>query len=51
MLEKIVASVEVEKDRGNVAYTFPLSSTGIYAVPPGEFSIKVRTLEYERADE
>jgi hypothetical protein len=33
--DAVLEAVEMGKDQGNVAYTFPLQSAGLYKVPPG----------------
>ena len=43
LLRKLVVGVELGKDRGKVAFTFPLHSAGLYKAPPGELFTKVRT--------
>jgi hypothetical protein len=37
MLKRIIVWVQLEKDRGKVAYTFPLREADLLAVPPGEY--------------
>ena len=46
LLKKLVAWVELDKDRGKVAYTFPLRDADLYTVPPGGCCTKNRTMEY-----
>ena len=37
LLRKFVVWVKLEKERGKVAYTFPLRDAGLYKAPPGEY--------------
>jgi hypothetical protein len=45
LLKRLVAWVEMDKERGKVAYIFPLRDANLY-IPPGEFCIENRTIEY-----
>jgi|GEM_PF-2232103 len=42
LLKKFVVWVELERERGKVAYTFPLRDADLYTVPPGEYEQKDR---------
>jgi hypothetical protein len=46
LLGKVVASVEMGKDRGKVSFTFPLACAGLWAVPPEEYEQQDRTVLY-----
>jgi hypothetical protein len=35
LLSKVVVWVELGKERGKIAYTFPLRDADLYTVPPG----------------
>lgn len=50
LLKEVAVWVEIQKERGKIAYTFRLHDSDLYSVPPGESFIKVRTFEYAEVD-